>query len=53
MDNLIPLFRTDSIAKWGELRKKVWMDAESYYDQLLKQMEKKLNRMVYLCSPLK
>lgn len=53
MNNLIPLFRTDSIAKWGKLRKKVWKDAEDYYEQLLKEMEKSLNHMVYLCSPLK
>lgn len=53
MGNLIPLFRTDPITKWGELRKKIWKDAESYYEQVLKQMEKSLNHMVYLCSPLK
>ena len=52
MNNLIPLFRTDPIAKWGKLRKKVWSDAEVYYEQLLKRMEN-LSYMVYLCSPLK
>lgn len=53
MSSLIPLFRTDSIATWGKLRKKVWEDAEDYYEQLLKEMERNLSHMVYLCSPLK
>src|SRR3989338_1759017 len=53
MKNLIPLFRTDSIAKWGALREKVWKDAESHYEQALQAMRKNLNHLVYLCSPLK
>lgn len=53
MSSLIPLFRTDSIGKWGGSRKKVWEDAEEYYEKLLKRIEKNLNHMVYLCSPLK
>lgn len=37
----------------GSIEKKVWKEAEGYYDQLLEKMEKNLSHMVYLCSPLK
>lgn len=53
MKDLIPLFRIDAVTKWEASRKKVWKDAEGYYDQLLKGMKKSLSHMVYLCSPLK
>lgn len=53
MGNLIPLFRTDSIAKWESSREKVYKDAEKYFEGLLKDMRKKLFHLVYLCSPLK
>ncbi len=53
MKDLIPLFRIDLITKWEAAKEKVWVDAERYYEQLLKKMKRNSDHMVYLCAPLK
>src|ERR1035437_243197 len=53
MRDLIPLFRTDSTIEWEDSREKICLEAECYYEQLLKKMKKDLGHLVYLCSPLK
>lgn len=53
MKDLIPLFRIDLIDDWESSKEKTWNDAEKHYEQLLKELKKNLNHLVYLCSPLR
>lgn len=53
MKNLIPLFRTDSVADWNEVRETVWVDVEQYYERLLGEMKENSTHLIYLCAPLK